>query len=463
MFEISKNYPRSLIFVDNEGLEDGTVIATHWINKHSREGDDLDGAYDHEAARVAIEEARALIETTEQDRESWFPRKLNEDRKAEAVKNAMESIGEFLSSEEYSIPAEVYTLPSHLTAELKLDSSFPKIFSLIHLSETAIRNLLDQMSTKELLSSVEIINWPSDIESGSQRDMWYIYQTVLERLPEFNDFPVFFIDVSNAYETEGSPEIVLAYRRPSYEGSTEVSFIKNYSIPASRFNLNWERAFDSRGNKWWNDPLNAGLDREEIYPYGPPMAVTHPYVPHFLRSDLPMVILNRMTPTQERALRSLLCRGEELPDGFTNLPSSVDTMERLVEYLESKPFLQYYKKPPNNFIAIDSITLFDLDRMQQDDSVNPSVLLVTCLGIWHHDERGNHIARDEVGYEVGRGGLKDEDEDTYRGWSSNCFRGMGLGSCYESWTGDEDKNMGRYSWSCFDWGGELDDLAEVQC
>lgn len=210
---------------------------------------------------------------------------------------------------------------------------------------------------------------------------------------------------------------------------------------------------------WFPDTLPSDQRFVPTQPPGPPAG---PNKPDFSHSEIPIFITVPITAQQEAYLQELLeTGGNTNPEFFTilNTTPDLDDIDFLMQHFLSCAWF------PSDFVVVDALTLSSLPTPLPDTTVEelappyPSFLLATELLIWHGtvDEK-ELVARDALGYAVGRRTMEDEEE--FLLWSGNVFRSMGLGSwigwdaMYEGGGDDVD----QYYWNCWlDEHGKVDD------
>lgn len=471
-------HPSARIFIDKRELQDGKVILINWLKKEwpTENAWMFHDTHDCEAARVPIAKARGLVEGTWQDDQSWFPNRLDEDCRLEGASE--DGISDDERWEPWKMERE-HTWPQHIPIDLKLDITSPTIISLIHLSLDEMEYLLQRIyESQQLLhqsesdpdfSAVQIINWPVDKDPGAELDVWHIFNHITSQATCPDDVPIFFIDSQHMPGRERKLDILMASKNTtSKERNARTTFSEEdwsaentiflYELTPGEVLLAWNLAFELDSTKWWWLESYQSGRRDRRYPL---LTVTNPDIPVFSNADIPVVILEYMTSLQEHTLRNIFNEGEESTGNWAHLPPGVNTMDSLMEYFESESFLQYHKSPRHCILLVDKATLSDLDQIAEgDERVRPSVLLATPSSITYRDKFENVIAGDEVGYIAGRAVL--EDEDTYRDWAGNSFQGMGLGSIIGAEHGKITGDVDIYTWSVFDWKGEVEELTTVQ-
>lgn len=129
------------------------------------------------------------------------------------------------------------------------------------------------------------------------------------------------------------------------------------------------------------------------------------------------------------------------------------SLATLIRYFQSPSFIQYNKRPPGDFIAVDKETLSSYDSTTDSFPLGKvSFILATAAMVWHCNEHGTSLARDEVGYVTGRTTMSQEDD--FQQWSGFVAGSMGLTLCIENYRPDDDVSDGegveRWYWDCFD-------------
>ncbi|KAF2792713.1 hypothetical protein K505DRAFT_375880 [Melanomma pulvis-pyrius CBS 109.77] len=427
------------IFVDALGILDGMCVVSHYVKIMEDGKNHLDGGYDQEFARVRLEDARGILESATKQK-SWFPDTLEEGCRIRKLEKDEKEEEKRMGDEKFIEKTE-YQWPEHLPVDLKLKKDVPTVISLIHLSENEIEHMLAEINNDVENDTVKIINWPTDIEPGSTSDMWNIFERVKpdwSTLAPYGEVFGFFIDSKQLNGPQREPKVILTCRfrveeseksGPDYpdafakENTMELSMLATRSVHEV-----WKAAWNPTGNATCSGAReNDAMRRAMQSPVASPTqeVIANPQAP-VVRSELPIFILEPITPTQEHALRALFgC--ETGVWQFVKVPGGLD---RLVRLFQSPEYLRYNQYPPYNFVAIDSVTLSALK-----EGSKPNVLLATSATVWHNRDDGTQIARDSVGYIIGRDLMYGYDD--YELWENRCSQGRGLMSLIE-FSGVED-------------------------
>jgi hypothetical protein len=444
------------IFLDCKGLEEGLCVISHYVRVI--EGEDvknhIDGGYDQEFARVPIVQARPLIDSAVKEK-SWFPGKLDENcriDKPDRQGNVEE--GWVVIEKGDGIERTKWKWPEHLPRDFKMKEDEPTVVSLIHLSSTEVEVMETEMN-KDDEQVVKILNWPSSIEPGSSTDLWHIFEHMKaswSAVAPYEEVFGFFIDSVYLSGPHYKPQVMQVCRSriadedidPGLDAVKIENTITPAAIATSSVRESWKAAWNPTGKGWLNGVRYNHAIREvkgDPCIAQPQLVISNPEAP-ITACDLPIYILEPITSTQEHALRALFSSAYWEWQIFT-VPNA-GSVEGLVKWFQSLEYLRYNKEPPHDFVAVDALTLSALD------DGDPSFLLGTGATVWHED--GQYLARDEVGYVVGR--CRMDECDSYDQWMSRCSMARGLMSCIEESSEEDDTGARRYYWDCFDEGDE---------
>lgn len=427
----------SFILIDEKGLEEGTCVISHFI--WAGEG----GNEDHEYARVKIEDAKRLVEEASKEK-SWFEGTLDKGLQVQRVEKRQEEIAEEV------IGREQWKWPAHLPEDLKLGKNELTVVSLIHLSDTEISQIQTDILSGEGSLPVTILNWPDGIEPASRADFWYIFDHIKPSwatvAPCGETFGL-FIDSDYLAGPHRTPELFLACRKRVEEdiedSDSDTSRIEN-SMELSKVNSSaarqvwaavWSPTSASTSDNVVDNDSMRGLRGIALRPLA--QVVVRPGLPAVF-NELPIFILTPITPSQEYALRALICT-ESDRWYFLNVPGDLN---HLVSFFQSQHFLRHNARPPHGFLAVDELTVSAIERGGQ-----PRWLLATSVTVWHQFGE-EELAQDEVGYVVGRAVMYEFDD--YQTWAVNGWRLGRLESAMEGGGADDQDGAGRYYWDCFD-------------
>ena len=444
------------IFLDCKGFEEGSCVISHYVRV--LEGEDaknhIDGGYDQEFARVPIVQARALINSAVKEN-SWFPETLDEKcriNKSHRQSNIEE--GWVVIEQRAGIEKMKWKWPEHLPKDFKMKEDEPTVVSLIHLSSAEVESMETEMN-KDDERVVKIINWPSSIEPGSSADLWNIFEQIKaswSAVAPYEEVFGFFIDSICVSGPHNKPQVMQVCRSrianenrdPSVDAVKTENTMTPVIIAIGSVLESWKAAWNPTGMGWLNGVrYNHAIREVERNPCIPQtqFVITNPEAPTTV-CDLPVYTLGPITAIQEHALRDLFSSTYWEWQIFT--VSSAGSVESLVKWFQSSDYLHYNEEPPHDFVAVDTLTLSALN------GGDPSFLLGTGATVWHED--GQYLARDEVGYVVGR--CRMDECDGYDEWRSRCSMAMGLMSYIEESREEDDTGAGRYYWDCFDEGDE---------
>jgi hypothetical protein len=443
------------VFLSSKGHEEGSCVISHYVR--IVEGEDAknhhDGGYSQEFARVPLVKARGILDTATKEN-SWFPDVLDEECRVLPLEKETMREGS-VTLEGDGIQSVEWKWPGHLPESLKMKKDEPIVVSLIHLSVTEIEAMQAEMG-KDGEQDVKIINWPSDAECGSTTDLWNIFDHIKPDWSEvapYGEVFGFFIDSLHLSGPHYAPEVIQVCRShiaDNYRGQDSAAFetenkVTPVAITTASLREKWTAAWNPTGGEWSNGVkdnyairgIGGFPDRLQTQ-----FVIANPEAP-LVACELPIFVLVAITSTQEHALRALF--GSDVSAWqMINIPSA-SNVRNLVKWFQSAEYLRYNKAPPSDFVAVDALALSALDGRK--------LLLGTGATVWHEQDDGYQLARDEVGYIVGRCSMYEYD--SYDQWTNSCSMAMGLMSYIEH-SGEEDSDDDdysegeRYYWDCFD-------------
>lgn len=474
LFEIVKGSAGTHIFVDDEGFENRTCVITHWVHfpgELNSDGKD----YWQEFARVGMNEARRLVSIVGKEK-SWFPDIIPETCKLVRPETVVGDTGIQDLDVDDQGEEKQYAWPDHILKDLRLKEEEPTILSMINLSEDEIKEIKNKIGPKDDME-VNIINWPASTSPASDEDIWRIFERIKPDWPSpCGEIYFFTIDTWYLSPTERRPEILMYSRKcidppvAHVRSSTSLeveNLLHGDAIKPSMFFIAWETAFQPetwgstssvrQNNKMRT--LDLGLDHIPgvANPWYNGKVVANPDVP-IIFEQMPVFLLGEVTNVQEHWLRDFF-NGDYTPN-FVRVPARYadDTMKGLMKWLQSPGYMRYQESPPYNFLAVDEFTLSQLEAHYEgasegaDEDEKPSVLVATHGFMRHVSEGGHQLAKDDVGYVVGRCVVR-ESFDLLE-WNGFVASAMGLMYVILDNAATDQTGSGRFYWDCFDTGDE---------
>lgn len=461
VFDIIRDPGFPTILIDEKGWKEGTCIIGHGIKVPEN-----NTGFKGEFAKVPVERVLYLVSVASFDT-SWFPDEIEEGFRFERKEGDFGGLLKGMEELNLKRKETEWEWPEHLPKDLKLKESEPTIVSLIHLTESEIERISSAIGSSTEHGSVKIINWPADREPATNADAWFVFDRIKP------DWPLpcgqvfgFFIDTNIITSADREPYLLMYSRRlfqttnPASEERREVQY-KHKTMSGGRIQRG--KFFEAWNIAWHPDvrgttdgvAINDRMRRASLSNHYAPgfWFITHPDYA-FINShvDIPIFVLQPITPIQEHKLRDAL-QGE-IVSQFLHVPDGDGTLDSLMRYLQSAEFMRWRDRPPQDFLAIDKMAISTIEASQShsseggSSSTSPSIILATSAMVWHETESGE-LAKDEVGYRVGRALLRDSD--TYMMWSSSASQAMGLeGYMDDGVEGEGGLVKGKYYWDCFD-------------
>ncbi|PLB53805.1 alpha/beta-hydrolase, partial [Aspergillus steynii IBT 23096] len=355
IFEIFEetNYTDGLIFIDQQSLNDDTVVI-------------LNGYYGPErveAARVPMDRANLTLSAS-QGRSLAAVMPNFEEAKFVRDQRSQDCLGG-----QYEM---VHHPPPHIPADFEPKQSTLSLISLVHLSEEDINGILSQPWTNEQIENVQIMNWPADEKPCSRGDLYRIFQAV--KTPRSHDIDqafAMFIDVL----AEGSgPRIFLAqeWKKENERGDNNIQLSRMEDLRDAMeiWHMVWNPFPNDRqgGGVWYNDfKVNANLFYSKRLD-GEFERIQNPDE-FTLSYDCCLVfVLEKMPEKEVRSLWESVPLEIEQGVQFLDVSHLIKTpdMEGLMEFFESKQFLLTGQRPPRYLLAVDRRSLEAADGDDED-------------------------------------------------------------------------------------------------